>query len=55
MVKNGCGQSGQSCDRILELTLSIEQTDGITEFFLVDTDSQKLKADQNFFGRHGQK
>ena len=69
MVKNGCGQSGlkngvsmvknvfgQSGDGTLKLTLSEEWTDGINCFFLlVDTDSQKLKVDQNFWCGHGQK
>ena len=32
------------------LTVSKEWTDGITHFLYIDTDSQKLKADQNFFG-----
>ena len=30
-------------------------TDGVTDFWHVDTDSQKLKADQNFLGGHGQR
>ena len=52
MVKNGCGQPG---DGTLKLTVSEELTDGITGFLHVDTDSQKLKADQIFFGCDGQK
>ena len=48
MIKNGCGQSG---DGTLKLTVSEKWTDGITDFLHVDTDSQKLKADQIFFGR----
>ena len=47
MVKNGCGQSG---DRTQKLAVPEEQTDGVTEFLHFDTDSQNLKADQNFFG-----
>ena len=46
MVKNGCGQS---CNGTLKLTVSEEWTDQITDFLHVDTDSQKLKADQKFF------
>ena len=48
MIRNGCGQSGGGT---LKLTVSEKWTDGITDFLHVDTDSQKLKADQNFFGR----
>ena len=52
MVKNGCGHSS---DRTLKLTVSEAWSVGITEFFLHDnTDSQKLKAYQNFLGGHGQ-
>ena len=47
MAKNGCGQCG---DRTLKLTVPKEWTNGITNFLDVDTDSQKLKGDQNFFG-----
>ena len=47
MVKNSCGQSG---DGTLKLTVSEEWTDRIPGFLHVDTDSQKLKDDQNFFG-----
>ena len=48
MVKNGCVQS---CDGALKLAASEEWIDWINGFFLhVDTDSQKVKADQNFFG-----
>ena len=47
MVKNGCGQS---CYGTLKLTVSEEWTDGINEFLHVDADSQKLKADQKYFG-----
>ena len=47
MVKNGCGQS---CDRTLKLAVFEEWTDGIIDFLHVDTDSQKLKADQKFIG-----
>ena len=36
-----------------ETDLSKEWTIGITDFFHVGTDSQKLKADQNFLGEHG--
>ena len=46
MVKNGCGQSGNGT---LKLTVSKEWTDGVTHFLYIDTDSQKLKADQKFF------
>ena len=46
IVKNGCGQSG---DRTLKLTVSKKKTDGRIDFLHVDTDSQKLKADQNVF------
>ena len=46
MVKTGCDQS---CDGTLKLTVSEEWTDGINWFLHVDTDSQKLKADQTFF------
>ena len=46
MVKNGCGQS---CNGTLKLTVSEEWTDEINWFLHVDTDSQKLKADQIFF------
>ena len=46
MVRNGCSQSG---GRTLQLTVSEKRTDGMTDFLHVDTDSQKLKADQNFF------
>ena len=52
MVKNGCDQSG---DGTLKLTVSKEWTDGITHFVCIDTDSEKLKADQNFLVVHGQK
>ena len=47
MVKNGFCQNGfgQSGDGTLKLTVSEEWTDGITDFFHVDKDSQKLKAD----------
>ena len=47
MAKNRCGQCG---DRTLKLTVPKEWTNGITNFLDVDTDSQKLKGDQNFFG-----
>ena len=40
----------QSCYGILKLTVSEEWTDGINEFLHVDADSQKLKADQKYFG-----
>ena len=30
-------------------------TDGVTDFWHIDTDSKKLKADQNFLGGHGQR
>ena len=50
IVKNGCGWSGEET---LKLTGSEEWTDGITDFLHVGTDSQKLKADQNFLGEHG--
>ena len=43
MVKNGCGQS---TDSTLILTVSGEVT--VRDFLHVDTDSQKLKADQKF-------
>ena len=46
MAKNGWGQSG---DWTLKLTESKEWTDGITHFLYIDTDSQKLKADQKSF------
>ena len=53
MVKNGCGQSG---GRTLKLTvLKNEQMENLI-FLHVDTDSQKLKADQKVFSFwHGQK
>ena len=44
--QNGCGQSG---GRTLKLTLPEDWTDGITDFLYVDTDWQKLKANQKFF------
>ena len=44
MVKNRCGQSG---DGTLKWTVSKKW---ITHFLHVDTDWQKLKADQIFFG-----
>ena len=47
MVKNGCDQSG---DRTLKLTVSEEQTVGKTDFLHIDANSQKLNADQKFFG-----
>ena len=47
IVKNKCDQSG---DGTLKLTVSEEWTDGITNSLHVDSDSQKLKADNNFFG-----
>ena len=50
MVKNGCGQSG---DGTLKLTVSEEWTNGITDFSNFDTDSQNLKANQNFLRGHG--
>ena len=46
MVKNWCGQCG---DKTLKLFISEERTDGITDFLLVETDLQKLKADQKIF------
>ena len=49
MLKNGCGKSGQSGDKILKLTQSLEQTDWITDFLHADTDSQKLKANKTFW------
>ena len=45
--RNGCGQSGGGT---LKLTVSEKLTDGITDFFNVDTDSQKFKADKKLFG-----
>ena len=50
MVKNGCGQSG---DGTLKPTVSEEWTNGITDFSNFDTDSQNLKANQNFLRGHG--
>ena len=47
MIKNVCGQSG---DRALKLTVSQECTNEVNRSFAFDTDSQKLKVDQNFFG-----
>ena len=47
VVKNGCDQSGPWT---LKLIVSQEWTDGITDILHVDTDSQKLKADQKIFG-----
>ena len=47
MVKNGFDKS---CYGTLKLTVSEEWTDGINEFLHVDADSQKLKADQKYFG-----
>ena len=44
IVRSGCGQSG---DRTLKLTVSERWTD---DFLHVNTDSQKLKAGQTFFG-----
>ena len=46
MVKNGFGQPG---DGTLKLTVSKEWKDGITHFLYIDNDSEKLKADQNFW------
>ena len=46
IVKNKCDQSG---DGTLKLTVSEEWTDGITNSLHVDSDSQKLKTDNNFF------
>ena len=43
---NRCGQSGGGTPK---LTVFEEWTDGINWFMHVDTDSQKLKADQCFF------
>ena len=48
MVKNGYGQSGHGTLKLT--TVSKEWTVGITDFLYVDTDSQKLKTDQKFFG-----
>ena len=53
LVKNGCDH--QSGDWTLKLPVSEEWTNGITSFLHVDTDSQKLKADQIFLGGYGQK
>ena len=47
MIKNVCGQSG---DTVLKLTVSQECTNEVYRSFAFDTDSQKLKVDQNFFG-----
>ena len=47
VVKNGCGQSGLGTQK---LTVFKEWTVQITDFLYVDTDSQKLKTDQKFFG-----
>ena len=47
MIKNVCGQSG---DRALKLTVSQECINEVNRSFAFDTDSQKLKVDQNFFG-----
>ena len=53
MVKNGCYQY---CPWTLKLTVSQEWTDGITDFLShQNTDSEKLKADQNFLSVHGPK
>ena len=38
-----------------ELTVFEKWANGKTDFLHVDTDSQKLKADQIFLGGHGQK
>ena len=47
MIKNGCGQYA---DGTLKLTISEEGTDRINCFLHVDSDSQKLKANQKFLG-----
>ena len=47
MVKNNWGYSGYKTQKLI---LSEEWTDGITYLLHVDTDSQKLKSDQNLFG-----
>ena len=47
MVKNGCGQS---VGRTLKLAVAEEWANGITYFFHVGIDSQKLKADEKCFG-----
>ena len=47
MVKNGCGQSGKGT---IKLTISEEWTDEMADFLHVDTDLQKLNADQKFSG-----
>ena len=52
IVRNGCDQSG---DEALKLTISEGWTDGITDFLHLETDSQKLKADQKFLSGHSQK
>ena len=52
MVENGCGQSSGGT---LKLIVSEEKVDGISDFLHVDTDSQKLQADQKIFGGYGQK
>ena len=46
MVKSGCGQSG---DGTLKLTVSEEWRNRIIDFLHDDRDSEKLKADQNFW------
>ena len=41
--------------RIFKSTISPEQINEIVSFLHVDTNSQKLKADQSFFGGYDQK
>ena len=52
VVKNGCSQS---CDRTLKFNVSEEWVDGRNWFLHVDTDSQKLNADQKLLVGHGRK
>ena len=47
IVTNECGQSSHAT---LKLTVSEKWTDGIKRFLHVGTDSQKVEADQIFFG-----
>ena len=47
IIKNGCGHSS---DRTLKLTDLKNEQMKYTDFWHVDTDSQKLKVDQRFVG-----
>ena len=47
IVRNGCGQS---CDRILKLTVSEGWTDGVNWFFACQYRFTKIKSWSNIFG-----